>query len=772
MKFKYLIPFFLALVPAIARAEPQNIAIWRGLHNADAAVLINDNESQSLSNMDITDGGKSIKKRSGYSLFQSVGSSTYGIRGGYYFRDVSGNDNVVHSNMSSIYKSVNSAAFSAFITTETAGSYQDFTDSRGYLWRANNNRDEIARYDGTTTVYYPSLPKGNQVEALSDRLVISGTSANPNTINFSESGDFTNFTTGIEETDPFTETVSLPGQAVTAIKSACGGILAWTKDTTSLVTAQNQYDLNPTIPIAEHIGTKQPGSVLVDLGVTFWLAQDNHFYSYDCNTIKKISQVLDTSGFASGESKQSSITSAADFASGTLTNTSTSTVVGSLVLSVTDGNIDNNSFETTGGCSGLDALNWTSLCGGVWSRNDFSGSGHPSQSGSYAAWYSGGTTYNLKILDAAGTTLTSVSYLGVDAVWTARTLSLASYIGKYIYIKLDGGSDYFTSDVFLCSGGTLSWYDTAWNSLGASAVDNFTLGKSTITTGTFKSASINLGSSATSWGQFEATFSNGNGAVTFAIYTDTDTTTTISDSGSFISSQTITNGSIPSVTIKPYLVVTSTLTSTDSTSISGFAQLDDITINYNQGSVVPVFGAIDKNHRLMWSVAEGTSTSNSATYIYDQRFDSWLKYSFPMDAPARVGDVVYFGNVSSGTVYTWPSGETDNTSAITAYWQSKDFISGNPHTEKDFKTYSLVCKAESGSNLDITYTINTSSAVANNFSLTDSNSNTIRRINANMPSGKFGTFISWKFGNDDASAPFELYSFSYEFVPRPWRVLP
>jgi hypothetical protein len=35
-----------------------------------------------------------------------------------------------------------------------------------------------------------------------------------------------------------------------------------------------------------------------------------------------------------------------------------------------------------------------------------------------------------------------------------------------------------------------------------------------------------------------------------------------------------------------------------------------------------------------------------------------------------------------------------------------------------------------------------------------------------------GTFFNMQFGNDDADAPFEIYTFRLEYAPRPWRVLP
>src|SRR5678815_168385 len=81
-------------------------APWGGLNNGDASFQIGDNEAQDLSNVDITEQGYGIKKRDGYAQFKTLGVSTTGITGGYFFRDVNGTDTLVHANNGIVYKSV------------------------------------------------------------------------------------------------------------------------------------------------------------------------------------------------------------------------------------------------------------------------------------------------------------------------------------------------------------------------------------------------------------------------------------------------------------------------------------------------------------------------------------------------------------------------------------------------------------------------------------------------------------------------------------------
>lgn len=775
-----------ALASWICRADSQPIGgQWRGLNNADASIQIADNEAQSLQDVDITDNASGIKKRSGYTQFRTIGVSTWSVRGGYYYRDTSGNDTIIHANDRSIYKSVNSAAYSAFITTDTAGSYQDFTDSQGNLWRANNNRDEIFSYSGSAVTYYPSLPKGNQIEATPTRLVISGTTANPNRIHKSAQGSFSNFTTGSLDTDPYTEDIGLPGQSIQAIKSACGGVLAWTKDSLSLDTSETQYDLRPIIGISNTIGTNQPYSIVNDLGVTYWQGQDRHFYSYDCNGIRDISRKVDTSNIVTGEVRNWATTTQGEFQAGTIgTGLSATISPGDIVMQTS---VYGESYQTStgdiGGASstlqdvgqsfystttllaaniGLSLYKHPFNTGSTWTgtiRSNTAGS--PDTPGSTI--YSTFTVSGSVVGDTSGPPGTFYDFeLTPEITLTANTT-------YWIYMSDNGSgsANQFTWDENLAAG--YSRGGTYNDSYGYGNADFLFRVTTVYPSGTYQSEAFNIGTAITSWGSVDIGNVLNSGVLAYAIYTDTNSSITISDTGTWTSSRTVTSGQIPDFATAPYVTWTANFSRTVSTQTP---ILNDLTINWFEGAITKHWGSIDKDHRIIWSVAEGTATVPNVSYIYDVRFDSWLKYSFPMDAAAKVGDSLYFGGVSTGIVYKWPSGNTDAGSAITAFWKSKDFIVPDPFIEKDFMSYSFVTKAQTGSNLDILYTINTSSTVTNNYSLTDTNGNTFRRINANLPSGKFGTFFNIRFGNDDGDSPFQVYALKYDYKPKPWRVMP
>jgi len=196
---KKLLPFLFVLLSVRCLAQQETLATpWGGLNNGDSAFEINDNEAQDLQDVDITESGYGVKKRAGYASYQSFGVSTAGVTGAYFFRDVTGQDTIIAVNNGKVYKSVAGSSFASFITTDTVGAYYDFTDSQGYLWRADSSNDQIFRWDGTTVTYYPNHPRGTQVEVSPDRLIITGSTSSPNTVYFSASGDFTNFTNDIQ----------------------------------------------------------------------------------------------------------------------------------------------------------------------------------------------------------------------------------------------------------------------------------------------------------------------------------------------------------------------------------------------------------------------------------------------------------------------------------------------------------------------------------------------------------------------------------------------
>lgn len=798
----------------------------RGLNNSDASALIGDGEAQDLSNVDITDNQSGIKKRDGYAQFRTIGTSTWGVRGAYYFRDVSGNDNLVHANNRSVFKSVNAAAYSAFITTDTAGSYYDFSDSQGYIYRFTNNRDEFVRWDGTTRTYFPSNPKGTQGEFTPSRLCVSGVSGTPNTIYFSQSGVHTNFTTGIEEADPFTFNFGLGGQSINALKYALGGLFVWTRNTMSVLSFSNQYDISPR-EISTTLGTIQPYSILYDNNTVYWQAPDGHFYSYDGNVIDRISQRISGSvaNFPSSSQKAYSVNTAALWGAGTLSvGLSSTSTPGSIsfdsssktiVDTFQDGTFSSNPTWTDIGMS-VSAFGIESI-GGDYNVYLASSTGWTGGSNAADVLYTANTNgkvgaweFNVKSNGTLGTYNVSFQLCDSPPTDTAAEAGCYKfYISNTAYRIFAGGSQLATTAVtqninttertFIVersSTGVMGFYDNGILKLSATDTSitglsyiglggSFVPADGTVTkiyyddvmfdpftsTYTYQTVRFTQGT-ATSWSAVGISQVLSSSTLTYAFYTDSDTSTDINNSATFTASQTVTNGTIPSI------AVGSTATFAvffNKSSIQQVPTVSEFSWSWFEGAEpANTIGSIDKDHRLFWSLTEGTSTVNNATYIYDTRFDSWLKYSVPMDGATRVGNALYFGGVSTGVVYQYPSGNTDDGTAITAYWKSKDFIGSDPFTEKFYNSFSLLAKTQTGSSLTVDAFVNGLATSTQTFtvSLTNSSSYPYIRFNERFRNGVSGSFINFKFGNAAGDSPFEFYSGRIDYTQKAWKVLP
>ena len=719
----------LSLSFGICRADSKAIgAPWSGLNNADTAIQINDNEAQDLSNVDITESGAGMRKRSGYAQFRTIGASTEGVRGAYYYRNSALADLLIHANARGVFKSANSGAYSAFITTTTNGSYWDFADSLGYLYGANNNNDELWRYDGTTLTWFPSHVKGDQVEFTSNRFVISGGTTNPKRVTFCKASDPTDCATSSDQVDAFTEDLDMPGQRVTAIKYACGGILAYTKDAMAIVTAQDQYDLSPTDILSKTIGTIQPHSVVNDLGVTYWQGTDRHFYSYDCNGIRKISSKLDVSGIVSGEIRNWTTNSQSDFEAGTVGTGLSSTespgdviyTTGTLIDNFTDGDYTASPVWTAFGVS-----NSTITITSNQLKFTQSVVGSNAQGGLYTPWtFPNGVGIQFSIAqleegDSGGQSqVITLSFL-TSAPTGIRSLHLPDGTSTYnMSIARDGsgvliqissagfntGTEVILSSAIFSAGGSvpttvelfrstagfitalangsvfLSVTDTTYQSfsylsINGTAEAGITSAKSEIVdnfyvkyaSATFQTQMFNIGTSISSWGTLDMGSSDSGGVHSFAIYGDTDTNITITNAATFSSSQTITSGSIPTIATAPYVMLSDYFTRTVSTNSPS---LSESILHYNEGSTLRVASAYP-NQRYHLAVAI-SSTSNNRILVYD-RNKEWQRYSgINATAMGPYNSNWYFANANG--IFQMETGNDDDGAAISAYYYTPAYF--------------------------------------------------------------------------------------------------
>ena len=338
--FRFLLPLLLAV--NVHAGSIGIVGPYSGLDDTSPSVTLPDGVAQSLLNVEVSKDGQSIVKRSGYSLIDtmSVAPTTAPVYGSILFRSPEGANIEVYASDKFVYKSSNSGAFTQFITTATVGAKWSFCDTSGKIYGFNDQHDEPWSYNGTTVVYYPGMPKASVCAMTSDRMLLAGTTDQPNRLYFSGQGDYTNFTLGTEPSDPSFDDIGLTGAKITGLWANSAEWLIW--KTNSLISYQgtNQYDLVASV-ISNRVGLSDPKAIVEHGGVVYFRGTDGKIWAYSGGMLADTTRKLDT--FNKNQTKtglfSKQYTSKSDFDYGSFTHTASTITNGAIepwVGSLTD----------------------------------------------------------------------------------------------------------------------------------------------------------------------------------------------------------------------------------------------------------------------------------------------------------------------------------------------------------------------------------------------------------------------------------------------------
>lgn len=517
-----------------------------GINNNNNPATIGQDTAQDLLNVDITPGGLSVKKRSGYGLYKAL-STGQPTHGGFHAFDSTGNDYQLWGSSRSLIGIVADATPTVLVSSATLGSTWDCADSQGNSYCVNSNRDAYIRTNGTTMTWY-ATPLGTMVETTPDRMIVAGVSGSPNTLYVSQSNTFTNFVTGVNDTDAFTEVIASQGSKLTHIRWACGKILWWKDQSFGYFDFDNQYQAQVKT-VSDTIGTFDNTSAVDPGGNTWFRGQDGHTWKYDCSSLSKESVDITANVQASGSRTSNlwSQTTQADFQAGGVTfngpsvsvsttilsgsvvpssftglDTSSSTFISGTGVNViignsdvristnNSGNVDNNGCETdsSGNCLGWSntgSANWARSTGYVGSPCSIS---PKTGSGMFTAGFSSSfhNPYNLtfnvrKASDDSVVATVTKSITTPLCAWTLGTIpSTDSFIGQRMKLEMylesanpaSGLPRIYKTTATYVYGGEINFYynsssNGSWDSFPAILVDDITGGSSTITSGSFTS---------------------------------------------------------------------------------------------------------------------------------------------------------------------------------------------------------------------------------------------------------------------------------------------
>lgn len=528
----------LLLLAGQAFAGDVVIGQFSGLNTQDASVTLADSEAQDLLNVDITPGGKSVKKRGGYGLHKNLEVSTSAVHGAHYFQDINGSDVQLWGHDKFLNASVNGGSIVRVATGTHAATWQ-CTDSVGYAYCATSARDMIVRTAGTAATassYLSGAPLGTMVTVTPDRLVVAGVSGNESTLYFSQANTFTNFTTGVLDSSPFTEVINAPGSRITHIKYACGKLLWWKDQSFGYSVGNTQYNLE-NVTISNNIGTLDNSSDEYN-GNVYFRGQDSHIYRYDCANVTRLSRAITPTVQSANRRRANSWSqdSQSDFQSGasiptpdlsftinpgavvlstgttTYTNTSdfslgvtsnTEVFNGSVRISTNNVNVPNNGFE-----SAYTANDWTDEIEGERLNSGSVAMDNCSlapRTGSYllrggysisSAW-----TLRARAIDYSGNVLatTDIPFASNSCTYTARTLNMSGQARKSFLIQFSrvGGNALATSVYYLSSGEDITFYTASdYDSITGSSyiyIDDVENGRSTVNLGWYRTPSFDTG---------------------------------------------------------------------------------------------------------------------------------------------------------------------------------------------------------------------------------------------------------------------------------------
>ncbi len=190
------------------------------------------------------------------------------------------------------------------------------------------------------------------------------------------------------------------------------------------------------------------------------------------------------------------------------------------------------------------------------------------------------------------------------------------------------------------------------------------------TTGSWVSDSTIM-TGMSSQGVFTAADDLNDGTITYAVYTDTDATKTVTNGvpvvGSFTSSQTITDGAIPALSTAAYMFTSGTFAITAATQVP---TLQSVTLNWTTGNTLRV--ASSYINQRYWLGVSISSTSNNAVIVYDRNREFQLYSGINAVAMGIYNSNLYFSNATG--IFQGDTGTSDNGTAIASYYRTPAYF--------------------------------------------------------------------------------------------------
>lgn len=756
------------------------ISQFSGLNTEDSPIRLQNGQSPDSQNV-ITDNGPGIEGRQGFIRF-----STEPCAGLWSFPHSNGNRYVVclSSGLNNLKASTSDGIFDIQISTTSSAQRTSVTSLGDKLFFANKT-DGLKYWDTSTVTVASSTLTFSQIVTHKARIFGIGKSGSERTLFGSAFNDGTNFTlvTNPADTDPTQNVIS------GALDEAISGLYASFQDklmffkphSFGALFGSSRIDFNLRT-FSENVGSTYPETVQDCSGRLRWLGPDRTIWEFDGASFYKISEKTKTllNTIAQGEAASHSVTytTQADWETGNApgSNLSTADSPGDVVFAGEERQtIDPDAGVISGRAQYAQSFNSTS---GIY--NPFA-------------------TSRQKMYDAsASTTITRTWTIRPDSAGAPSTVALAT---AAVTLSLTDAYQDFTaptfSPVLTLLPNTTYWVDFASGTRlstdpdyasvprsvfqrhsGSAPEGIYTRGEtndfdppsdfnyndfyfivaSTQASATFQTSPINVGTGITSWGTFNVTSANDGGGQTFAVYADSNTSITVSNSATWVSSQTVVDGSMITLTTAPYATVTDVFTRTLTTQRPALSQFS---FSWNEGSAIRA--ASGYPNQRYWMSVSISSSANNAVIVYD-KLSQWQEYSgINASAIVSYGDDWLFSNNTG--VFTAETGYNDNGTSISSYYTTPTFIPAGFGTRSYFDNLHVVTD-NSDSTLTTTFKVdevNTSYSLPNYAMNGDSGTQNVRFP---FPASQLnqGKEINFKF-SVSGSARWRILGMDFDFQP-------
>lgn len=827
---RILLTLFL-VSPVCFASSSIGVNSFSGLDTQDPPNALQPNQSQDLLNVRLQPGGRSVKKRDGYGLFQTLnGISTATVHGGYHFQQTGGADVQLWGSDTGLFASVSDASF-VKVATGTVGATWQCTDNLGFAYCVTSSGvDTPIKTDGTlaNTSYQPAIPTGTLITSTPLQLIVGGVPGSPSTIYVSANNNFLNFTAGPLPTDPYTEIINSPGSRLTQLAYYFGNVYWWKDQSVGYVSGSGSQGTVGITIVSNQIGTLDNSSAfwnpttydtgnhfntgagptssgnpyfneLQQLGGIFFRGQDNHIYQYDGYNLTRLSRIITPNITSSSRKKADSwiLDSASDWNSGTPIVLDTATVPGFIKLpSIQDsfsslGNWTQNPTPWTLSSGTATPTSYSTFVSSMTQTIPMSVGG---QNG-LAYFFNGKASITCQT--HTGTDFCSQATLSVCGPDHCDSVSLTKdNVTKEFMVYLDSGP--FSGAGYQLTGIP---YDTNLHTLSivrdnsGLMLDYFdgilihSLADTSLypTKAVITDSDSGFGDTSASFSGFNFSYSTGvfispihnlSGISSFSGF-NVNQSLSGGNSAYTICSSTNSNMGFPtscavqainsqiSIATGTYVQWSATFTVANATQT---VSLDNASINWFEGTATDKAYIAYFQDAILFSVSSGSNTATNNTIFYlDLLNNTWLKDNIPANGFAVENNTLYIGDPLSANVYKFGGVTTDKGNAIKSFWKSMDFTGQDPTVQNDYDQADFAF-GQSSNTVTFTYQVDQStSLVVYKFVPLYSTSNSILKRGFALDKKAIGTYFNFSVGDNSSLAAWTLMGERTTYTPLPWR---